>query len=280
MLRKRVLTAAWGIPLIIFSLWFSKPEHAFPWFTVVIAVWGLLASIEFYRLTGVSKITPLFFCGVLFTVLFIIRPHINFEDIPAIPFLLTLLVILSLALLVFLPKKEGLFNNWAWMMGGIFYVGWLLSLLVELRTPSITGISQHTGRNLVFLALFATFGSDTAAYFIGRAFGKHKLAPQISPGKSWEGAAAGLFGAIIVSLLFTLKTTLQITMGYGEAILLGMFISLFGQIGDLSESILKRNTGAKDSGKLLPGHGGLLDRMDSVVFAGAVVYLYYIIVVV
>jgi phosphatidate cytidylyltransferase len=141
-------------------------------------------------------------------------------------------------------------------------------------------VSQHTGRNLVYLALFATFGSDTAAYFGGRALGKHKLAPQISPGKTREGAAAGLLGAIIISLMFTLNTTFKLDIGYGEAILLGLSISLFGQSGDLIESMLKRNAGVKDSGNFLSGHGGLLDRMDSVVFAGAVVYLYYIIFVV
>ncbi len=280
MLRKRLLTAAWGIPLIIASVWCSSPEFGFPWFTVVIAIWGMLASIEFYRLAGVFKVTPLLFFGVLFTVLFIIHPHIDFGDIPAVPFLMTLLVLLSLALIVFLPKKEGLFSNWAWMIGGVLYVGWLLSLVVELRIEAGTASFAHAGRNLIFLALFATFGSDTAAYFIGRAFGKHKLAPHISPGKTWEGAVAGLFGAIIVSLLFTLDTPFELPLGYGEAIVLGLLISLFGQIGDLAESMLKRSAGAKDSGNLLPGHGGLLDRMDSVVFAGAIVYLYYLIIVV
>jgi len=156
-------------------------------------------------------------------------------------------------------------------MGGILYVGWLLSLLVTLRIEA--------GREWVFLALFTTFGSDTAAYFIGKAFGRHKLAPGISPGKTWEGAIAGVFGGVIISLLFILSTPLQLPLGYGQAVLLGVLISVFGQLGDLAESLLKRNAGVKDSGGLMPGHGGLLDRMDSVVLAGVVVYLYYIFVV-
>ena len=164
-------------------------------------------------------------------------------------------------------------------MAGILYIGWLLSYMVALRLEPGTTASPDAGRNFVFLALFTTFGSDTAAYFIGRALGKHKLAPQISPGKTWEGAIAGLFGAVIISLLFTLNTPLQLPLSYGQAILLGVLISIFGQLGDLAESLLKRNSGVKDSGSLMPGHGGLLDRMDSVVFAGVVVYLYYIFIV-
>jgi phosphatidate cytidylyltransferase len=172
---------------------------------------------------------------------------------------------------VFLPRKEGVFQRWAWMMAGILYVGWLLSILVSLRLEA--------GRNWLYLALFTTFASDSAAYFIGKAFGRHKMAPSISPGKTWEGAVGGVCGAVILSLLFTLATPLQLPLSYLQAIILGILISVFGQIGDLAESALKRSGGVKDSGNLMPGHGGLLDRMDSIVFAGAVVYLYYIFLV-
>jgi phosphatidate cytidylyltransferase len=165
-------------------------------------------------------------------------------------------------------------------MGGILYTGWLLGLFVALRLEPGTPSFPHAGRDFVYLALFATFASDSAAYFIGRAIGRHKLAPGISPGKTWEGGVAGVCGAVIISLLFTLATPLQLPLSYGQAIILGVLISVFGQIGDLAESLLKRNTGVKDSGNLMPGHGGLLDRMDSIVFAGVVVYLYYIFVVV
>jgi phosphatidate cytidylyltransferase len=132
------------------------------------------------------------------------------------------------------------------------------------------------GRNWLFFALFTTFGSDSAAYFIGRALGRHRLAPRISPHKSWEGAAGGILGAMAVSLLFTLSTPLHISLGIGQGIVLALLVSVFGQIGDLAESLLKRNAGVKESSTVIPGHGGFLDRMDSVVFAGVVVYLYYI----
>jgi phosphatidate cytidylyltransferase len=264
MLIKRFITVLWGIPLVIVAIWFSRPEYSFPLFTVLAGIWGLLAVLEFYRMTGVTKLMPLTVFGATMTVLFIVYPHCTFSFV--IPFLLTATVALSLIMLVFLRQRDGIFAGWAWMIGGILYVGWLLGLLVTLRLEA--------GRDWLYLALFATFGSDTTAYFVGRFFGRYKLAPGISPGKTWEGAIAGLVGGVIISLLFTLDTPLQLPLHYWQAILLGVLISVFGQFGDLTESLLKRNTGVKDSGNLMPGHGGLLDRTDSVVFAGAVVYCY------
>ena len=261
MLRKRVITALWGIPLLIVAVWFDEP---LPWFTVLAAVWGLLAVLEFYRMV-VPKALPLICFGLIWTLLFIIHPQFDFS----VPLLLTSAVVLSLILLVLIPQKEGAFTSWAWVMAGVLYVGWLLSFLVALRLDA--------GRGWLFLALLATFGSDTAAFFVGRALGRHRLAPRISPAKTWEGAIAGLFGAIIVSLIIV--AIFSLPLSYGQTILLGILVSIFGQLGDLAESLLKRNMGIKESGNLIPGHGGLLDRMDSVVFAGVVVYLYYTFVV-
>ena len=106
------------------------------------------------------------------------------------------------------------------------------------------------------------------------------MAPRIRPKKTWEGAVAGVLGAVLVSLLLTLATPFSLPIGYGQAVLLGLLVSVFGQLGDLVESLLKRNTGVKESGNTLPGHGGFLDRMASVVFACVVVYLYYTFVIV
>jgi phosphatidate cytidylyltransferase len=180
-------------------------------------------------------------------------------------------IIISLTALLARKEKFNAFPAWAWTFAGILYVGWLLGYIVALR-----GIED--GRNWVFYALFCTFGSDTAAFFIGRAIGRHKLAPSISPGKTWEGAIGGLLGAVGVSFLFLLPTPVTLTsqLNWWQAIILGLLVSIFGQVGDLVESLLKRNTGAKDSGTLIPGHGGILDRMDSIVFAVVVVYYWII----
>lgn len=262
MLKKRVIIALWGIPLLIAVIWFGAELG----FTILVAIWGLLAVFEFYRMASGLKVLTYF--GLIWTLLFILSPHFDYDFI--VPLLLTSAVILPLICLLLRPQKEGAFIGWAWTIAGILYVGWLLSYLVALR-------DLDSGRNWVFLALFATFGCDTAAFFVGRTWGKHYLAPSISPGKTWEGAVAGVFGAIIVSLLFTLPTPIHLPFNYWwQAILVGLMVSTFGQFGDLVESLLKRNMGVKDSGKLLPGHGGFLDRIDSIVFAGVVVYYYVI----
>jgi len=266
MLKKRVITALCGLPLLIVAVWFDEP---LPWFTILVAIWGILAVFEFYRLVAVSEVRSLTAFGLLWTLLFILSPHFDYDF--TVPLLLTSAIVLSLVWLVLRPQKEGVFLGWVWAIAGILYVGWLLSFLVGLRLDA--------GRNWVFFALFTTFGSDTIAFFVGRALGRHHLAPSISPNKTWEGAIGGVFGAIIVSLLFTLPTPLNLPLSYGQAILLGLLVSVFGQFGDLVESLLKRNTGVKESGKMIPGHGGFLDRMDSVVFAGIVVYLYCIFVI-
>ncbi len=258
MLKQRIITALIGIPVLIAVIWFGEP-----WFTILVAIWGVLAVFEFYRLVAASKVSPLTYFGLIWTLLFILSPHFDYEIVTS-P-LLASAVVLPLIWLLLRPQKETAFADWAWTIAGILYVGWLLSYLVALR-------GLDAGRGWVFFVLFTSFGSDTAAFFVGRAWGKRHLAPFISPGKTWEGTIAGVFGAIIVSL--GVDALFNLPIGYGQAVLLGLLVSIFGQLGDLVESLFKRNMGVKESGKLMPGHGGLLDRMDSVVFAGVVVYYY------
>jgi phosphatidate cytidylyltransferase len=277
MLGKRLLTSLWAILVIVAAVWFDTP---LPWFTVLGVIAGILAIIEFYHLVGVSKVLPLTILGVILTVLFIIAPHFDF-DIPvsSLSLLVTAAVTLPMIVMIFVPKQEGLFRLWAWTLTSVFYIGWLISYLVEIRLIPDTTEFVNAGRNLIILTFFVTFGSDSAAYFVGKAIGKHKMAPSISPGKSWEGAVAGVIGAAGVCYLFTFDTPFQVPLSILSSIILGILVSIFGQLGDLAESVLKRGVGVKDSGKLMPGHGGIMDRMDSLLFAGIVVYLFYVFVV-
>jgi phosphatidate cytidylyltransferase len=274
MLKNRVITALWAIPLVLAAIWFNTP---IPWFVILAGVVAVIGVYEFYRITGVAKSLSLTIFGVIFAALFIVRAY--YPDTIELSILLAAGVGLSLAVLIFLPKEEGLYARWAYMVGGALYVGFLLSFLAATRLEPGTATFPNAGRDFVYLTLLATFGSDTAAYFVGRAIGRHKMAPSISPGKTWEGAAAGVIGGMLVAWLFTLPTPLQVPLNWWQAILLGLLVSAFGQVGDLAESLLKRNCGVKDSGALMPGHGGILDRLDSVLFAGVVVYLWYIWVV-
>jgi len=263
MLKQRVITVLWLLPLVTVAAWFDEP---WPWFTIVVAPFGLLAVFEFYRTVATKRIQPLTFLGLIWTLLFILSPHFPYFDYGVTTsLLLTSLVVLSLIWLLWRPQKEGAFAGWAWTIAGVVYVGWLLSFLVALR-------GLDAGRYWVFLTLFIIFASDTTAFFVGRAWGKHRLALRISPGKTWEGAVAGVVGAIIIGL--ALVKLFDLPLSYGQAILLSLLVSVFGQLGDLVESLFKRNMGIKESGKLLPGHGGILDRIDSIIFAGVVVYYY------
>ncbi len=277
MLKKRVITALWGIPLLVATIWFDTP---LPWFTILMAIWGMLAVFEFYQLVAASKSSPLAYFGLIWTLLFILsrnsdllsrlEPYLDHNLLT--PLLLTSAVLLPLIWLLRQAQRKEAFISWAWTIGGILYVGWLLSYLVALR-------DLDEGRNWVFFALFTTFASDTAAFFVGRTWGKHRLAPHISPGKTQEGAIGGIIGAIIISLFFILPTPLTLRLNWGQVILLGLLTSIFGQLGDLVESLFKRNMEVKDSSNLIPGHGGFLDRIDSVIFAGIVVYYWVVWVV-
>jgi len=126
------------------------------------------------------------------------------------------------------------------------------------------------GRLLMFTTLRAVFADDTAAYFVGRAIGRHRLAPAISPGKSWEGFIAGTVAAVLVTFFALYEQDVVTT---GESLVLGLAIALAATMGDLFESAVKRDLGVKDSGTLLAGHGGVLDRVDSLLWAGPAAYV-------
>jgi phosphatidate cytidylyltransferase len=178
--------------------------------------------------------------------------------------------------LLFRSSREKAFHQWAWTIAGALYVGWMLSYWLNLR-------GLEDGREWVYLAMLTTFANDTGAFFIGRARGRHKLAPTISPAKTWEGAIGGLVSAILASIVTAVVLKL-ISVGLGtpfafrywQIIVLGLLVAFFAQVGDLVESLLKRKLGVKESGNLLPGHGGVLDRFDSLIFVGAVIYYYVI----
>jgi phosphatidate cytidylyltransferase len=264
--RQRTIVVLVGIPVVAAAVWFGDP-----WMTLLAAAWGVGAAWEFYQIIRKSRgLAPMRTFGLLWTFLFIISPHAGripfFQKVHPASLLLTTAVIIPLIILLWRKGKENAFMNWAWTIGGILYIGWLLSYFVSLR-----GLDDGHG-GWVFLALLCTFSSDIFAYLLGRAFGKHKMAPYISPNKSWEGAAAGVAAAAIISVAVVFLFSLP--LNNWQAAVLGGLISVFGQLGDLVKSLFKRNMQVKDSGNVLPGHGGFLDRMDSLAFAGVLVYAF------
>ena len=273
MLKKRTITSAWYAALLVVIVWFGDG----PGFSALVATLGVLAALEFYRMVASAKAPPLTYFGLTWTAFFILsrnaelltRLEAHFNPDLLTPLLLTSAIVLPLFGLLARRQKEGAISSWVWTVAGILYIGWLLSYLVALR-------GLDNGRNWVYLVLFVTWVSDTTAFLVGRRFGRHKLAPAISPGKTWEGTVGGICGGIAMSILFFTPTTFQLPLNPGQTVLLGALTSILGQVGDLFESLFKRNLGVKDSGKLMPGHGGILDRIDSLLLAGIMVYYYAI----
>jgi phosphatidate cytidylyltransferase len=272
MLRHRVITAAVGVPLIILAIWFGDP-----WFSLLMAAAALAGTYELYRMADFDRREPLLYLGLLWTLAFVLSPH--YSDLGLLPVVVTSGMLITLICLLLRPSREKAFREWAWTIVGALYVGWMLSYWLNLR-------GLEDGRNWVYVAMLTTFANDTGAYFVGRARGEHKLAPAISPAKTREGAIGGLvcaiLGAVVIAAvlrLISLKLGLHFAFEYWQITLLGFLVGLFAQIGDLIESLLKRNMQVKESGSLLPGHGGILDRFDSLIFVGAVVYYYAIWVV-
>lgn len=261
MLRQRIISSLILIPILIAAVWFGEP-----WVSLLAGAFAGIGTIEFCRLARSAGWNPFLFPAILLVVLFIVAAHS--DDRRVMPLMVNAAVLVPLFRLLWNPEQGKAFTNWAWTIGGVFYLGWTMSHFVLLR-------DLPDGRDWVFLTLFATFASDTFSYFVGRAFGRHPLAPRISPKKTWEGAIGGVGGAAGATVLLAIITGLD-EIGYAKIVPLGLLLSFFAQAGDLAESVLKRNTTAKDAGHLIPGHGGVLDRLDSIVFTVVLVYYWVI----
>ena len=261
MLWQRVISALVLLPVVGAAVWFGEP-----WFSITVAVFVFLATLEFYRIASIAGWRPFLFLGTLLTLLFILDAHSDDERTTSL--LITLAVVLPLIRCLLYPTKRNALMNWTWTVGGVFYIGWMMSHFIFLR-------ELEDGRDWVFLALLATFACDTSAFFVGRALGKHRMAPVVSPGKTWEGAAGGLIGAVVATVVVAIVAGFD-GVGYHLIVPLGFLIGIFAQLGDLAESAIKRSAETKEAGNLIPGHGGVLDRLDSLIFSIVLVYYWVI----
>lgn len=223
----------------------------------------MIGTWEFHFLTPrpqPSTARPLLVLGLAGAVAFTVDAALGS------PFTLPIIagaVIGPLLVQVTLPKEIRYLTHWAWTTAGLLFIGWFLSLAVTLR-------AEDQGREWVITVIILAFAVDTAAYAAGRLFGQRQLAPTISPRKTWEGAAVGVLAGAGAGA--ATKVGFGLDVALWEATLIGLLVGVFGQLGDLVESMLKRAHGSKDSGSLLPGHGGLLDRLDSLIPAICVIY--------
>ncbi len=178
-------------------------------------------------------------------------------------FLTALFFVLSLIFLLRPGILVRVHHHLGWICLGFIYVALLMGHLVPLRV-------LDDGRQWIFLTLVVVMCCDTSAYVVGSRVGKHKLYPLISPNKSIEGAIGGVFGAVLGALIS--KLVFFSAIGFWPVVAVGLLLGVMGQIGDLFESMLKRACEVKDSGSIIPGHGGMLDRLDSLLFAFPLVY--------
>jgi phosphatidate cytidylyltransferase len=251
----RIVVAAVLLPAVLGIVW------AGGWWLFALAVaGGLLALHELYAMSrGLRPIVLGGYAGLLLTLLGARLGGTTWV-------LAGILSTLPAALFVFFVSsaRQHVVAGFGVTLLGVAWVGGGLAYVLLLREIA------DDGRLLLFTTLLAVFADDTAAFFVGRLIGRHRLAPAISPGKSWEGFVAGTIAGVLVTF-FALYEQDVITAG--ESLVLGLAIALAATLGDLFESAIKRDLAVKDSGRLLAGHGGMLDRIDSLLWAGPAAYV-------
>ncbi len=266
-LTLRVLAAVVFLP----AFYFITRTGSLPFLFLIGAV-SLLGTWEMYRLLRPRGLMPLFPTGLIGAgVLLALLYRGLFEHTIAFFSLYFILLLISLIL------RRG--SSPIGRSGGalliLFYAGLLPGYLVLLREMPRSGLpelSYDQGASFIFLLFLIVWGSDTGAYFTGRAIGRHPLAPSISPKKTIEGSIGGLLSAVLGGLIASVWFLPE--LGPGPAAVLGLLAGALGQAGDLIESIFKREVDVKDSAGWIPGHGGVLDRFDGILLAAPLVYYY------
>ncbi|MFC1501543.1 phosphatidate cytidylyltransferase [Elusimicrobiota bacterium] len=271
MLLPRLITAIIGIPLILLSVFWG----GIPFFVLMLGV-VFLATREYFILVEAKYVSQPLMGVILGTLLFVFL-FLGGTEIGALTKNQGTVAFLSLILIpvfiVEILKKnhQQSLERIAITFLGIFFIPWTLGHLVLIRNLRPNGVEY------VFFLFVVVWILDTGAYFIGKRFGRYKLASNISPKKTIEGGIGGVVTGVVASILFCLFF-LKDDIGIGEAAILGLIISVVSQASDLAESLIKRDVGVKDSADLLPGHGGMLDRFDSYFFAAPVLYYYLILI--
>jgi len=255
----RILTALLGIPLLIFVILSGGLI-----LKIALCVFVLIGMYEFYKAMD-NKFNPIKPLGYIFALFYIL--FISSGQQFAFPFMILFLIILLLAT-VFLHKKYKVVDV-AITFFGFFYVCVLFSHIVQIN-------QLLHGELFIWLIFISAWGSDTAAYFTGMFLGRHKLCPNLSPKKTIEGAIGGFIGSVLLSLVYgiIIQSGLNVSMNHLLliCIVVGGLGSIASQLGDLAASSIKRYVEIKDYGYLFPGHGGVLDRFDSILFTAPLVY--------
>ena len=273
----RVLTALVGVPVLVGAVWWGAP-----WLTILVLLVAVLGISEIYRLLP-ADIGPLpIALGALWCASLVLGAQAsstlnNFLLISGVIWVVG--AFLAILWLIAFYQGRRYFIAIIYLTGGPLYIGFLLAhalVLWEVGSLENLGlevglrVSQDVGRNWLLFALLVTFATDTGAYLTGRSLGRRPMAPQVSPSKTWEGAVGGLLSGLLAAAI--LGMFLDFYVPGWQVALIGATVAVVCQWGDLFESNLKRIAGAKDSGSIIPGHGGVLDRLDSILISVPAVY--------
>jgi len=259
----RILTALIAAPIILACVYFGGVA-----FLLLVLILAIASINEFYTMMKQKDFHPAYWVGNFFTIFFIVFAAYalkkNWE--PAHSAILTGSVLVTMVATLFLKTrpKEAIVDIAVTLMG-MFYIGWFFSYFLFIRALT------ERGAYLIFL-LMTIWALDVVAYFFGSRFGKHKLWPSVSPKKSVEGAVAGFVVCLVAASIFGYYAGFDLA----HSIILGAIIGVVAQLSDLVESLIKRDAGVKDSSAIVPGHGGVLDRMDSFILTAPVVYYYLV----
>jgi phosphatidate cytidylyltransferase len=261
-LTRRVLTAVVGLPAVVAVLFLAPPLAG--WALVAAAM--LVGLYEYYGLVRARQMRPMVVPGILLAAAFFVE--IGYPDRLDVAWTPLAAMLLLASPLARRDSIEAVPSAAATALGSL-YLGALGGCIAALLV--IEPLAEGPWRFVMLLATIMV--SDTFAFFVGRALGRRRLAPTISPGKTIEGALGGLVGGIVGAL--AVRTFAFPDVGWPHAVVLGLAVAVAGMAGDLFESVLKRWAGVKDSGRLFPGHGGMLDRLDSLLFGAPVLYYYF-----
>lgn len=245
------------LPIVLTAAYLGGPYF----FSLVLLV-ALLAGYEYLKLMRAKALAPSYLFGLSFIALLIADaqwPHLHLLLWGTTFFPLALLIVEVLR-----GNAPGAMLNWALTIAGGTYIGLSLSHFVRLR-------AMERGLPWLLVALVGTWICDTGAYFVGKGLGKHRFFPKISPKKTLEGAIGGAISGIVTVILLGYYT---LGLSIGWSAILGLLVVFGATFGDLAESVIKRQVGAKDSGTLIPGHGGVLDRVDSLLLVVPLTYLF------
>ncbi len=261
----RILVALIAIPFLLASAYFGKAL-----FLIFVLFVAGGSFYEFALMLKNKDVEIPVLLGEAFVFAFVSNAYFNFVEFE----ILVLLTPVFLSLFELFRGGKSPLANLGGTLTGIFYIGLFGSSLIGIREFYGEALLYERG-GMIIISLFVTIWlCDSAAYFLGTAFGKHKLFPRVSPKKSWEGAISGFVFSVLGMIV--MRELFLTFLSFGEALLLGALAGVAGQVGDLIESLFKRDAGVKDSSSIIPGHGGIFDRFDSLLFTAPFVYLFLI----